>query len=559
MAQVRNGFFALLGCTFAMLVLTASASASTSQSVQVMSSLDNSTNCTFRDAVTSVTTDVQTGGCTLVDLSGGDDKVTFAPALAGATIHLTGGAISLDDVMHDIQILGPGMNQLTVSGDDNSRVFTLSGGRGALVQGLSVVHGKAPVVNSDAKGGAIDTLGGLTLTDVKVADSAATASDDGTNVNASASGGGIHEGGGSLTLNQSVVSGNTATATQTGTGGVNARARGGGIFNEQPLTLNGSTVSGNQATATSSEDALDATAGIDGFDEVDLSASTISGNIATATAGTPGFTANATGGLFVLNGNSTVEQSTIAANTSDAQADAGTTRMAGGVNSEVDLGIRSSTIALNGPTSLTGIDGANLWSQGNQTLLMNSIIADPRGGGDNCVATSGSIDTDGWNDDYSPNTTSPTPCFATPGTGDMTSNPLLSPAGLQSNGGPTQTIALQPTSPVIDAGNNGTLADPTHDQRGLTRPVDFPGIPNALNGTDIGSVEVQQACPNFIQSTPSTPCPPPPPSGGGGGSAPPATTAGPTGQRAAALAKCKKKKSKAKRRKCKKQANLLPV
>ena len=40
---------------------------------------------------------------------------------------------------------------------------------------------------------------------------------------------------------------------------------------------------------------------------------------------------------------------------------------------------------------------------------------------------------------------------------------------------------------------------------------------------------------------------------------PAGTTTGPTGQRAAALAKCKHKHSKRKRRKCRKRANLLPV
>jgi hypothetical protein len=40
---------------------------------------------------------------------------------------------------------------------------------------------------------------------------------------------------------------------------------------------------------------------------------------------------------------------------------------------------------------------------------------------------------------------------------------------------------------------------------------------------------------------------------------PPVTTSSPTGQRAAALKKCKHKHGKKKRRKCRKQANLLPV
>jgi hypothetical protein len=43
------------------------------------------------------------------------------------------------------------------------------------------------------------------------------------------------------------------------------------------------------------------------------------------------------------------------------------------------------------------------------------------------------------------------------------------------------------------------------------------------------------------------------------GPVPPASVAAETGQRAAALAKCKKKKSKKARKKCKRKANLLPV
>jgi hypothetical protein len=54
-----------------------------------------------------------------------------------------------------------------------------------------------------------------------------------------------------------------------------------------------------------------------------------------------------------------------------------------------------------------------------------------------------------------------------------------------------------------------------------------------------------------LTGTATAPPPPPPP--------PPAASTGPTGQRAAALKKCKKKKSKQARKKCKKKANRLPV
>jgi hypothetical protein len=59
--------------------------------------------------------------------------------------------------------------------------------------------------------------------------------------------------------------------------------------------------------------------------------------------------------------------------------------------------------------------------------------------------------------------------------------PQLGP--LQNNGGPTQTMALLPGSPAIDAGDN--TGAPAYDQRG-------PGFPRIVNDTiDIGAFEVQ--------------------------------------------------------------------
>jgi hypothetical protein len=49
----------------------------------------------------------------------------------------------------------------------------------------------------------------------------------------------------------------------------------------------------------------------------------------------------------------------------------------------------------------------------------------------------------------------------------------LDPAGLQSNGGPTQTIALKKVSPAIDfipKGTNGCGASVKIDQPGVERP-----------------------------------------------------------------------------------------
>jgi hypothetical protein len=59
---------------------------------------------------------------------------------------------------------------------------------------------------------------------------------------------------------------------------------------------------------------------------------------------------------------------------------------------------------------------------------------------------------------------------------------------LQDNGGPTLTHALLPGSPAIDQGNSSGVYV---DQRRFHRPVDVPGIPNAVggDGSDIGAFE----------------------------------------------------------------------
>src|SRR5262249_19080377 len=63
----------------------------------------------------------------------------------------------------------------------------------------------------------------------------------------------------------------------------------------------------------------------------------------------------------------------------------------------------------------------------------------------------------------------------------ITGNPMLGP--LADNGGPTQTMALLPGSPAIDAGANSAAGLPSTDQRGLARIIGPPA--------DIGAFELQ--------------------------------------------------------------------
>jgi hypothetical protein len=112
------------------------------------------------------------------------------------------------------------------------------------------------------------------------------------------------------------------------------------------------------------------------------------------------------------------------------------------------------------------------------TVLQNSIVANNSGG--NC---SGPMTSHGYN------MSSDATCNFS-NSGDRNNiNPML--GLLQNNGGPTQTMALQPGSPAIDAGNPSGCTDGqghllTTDQRGYSRQD-----PEDTGGCDMGAYERQ--------------------------------------------------------------------
>lgn len=88
-----------------------------------------------------------------------------------------------------------------------------------------------------------------------------------------------------------------------------------------------------------------------------------------------------------------------------------------------------------------------------------------------------------------------------PGTNQLgsTLNPIDPQIGhLGNNGGATFTRALLIGSPAIDKGSSPGIIT---DQRGLFRPVDNPVIPNASDGADIGSYEVQEGTEIIVSGT----------------------------------------------------------
>ncbi len=102
----------------------------------------------------------------------------------------------------------------------------------------------------------------------------------------------------------------------------------------------------------------------------------------------------------------------------------------------------------------------------NDTLSIRNSIVDHVGPGQDCAHSSGgSVNIQG-------SLIGDGSCGVTAGVnGNLVGDPML--AALADNGGPTQTMALTPISPAIDAGDDSNCAaDPVSgvDQRGVSRP-----------------------------------------------------------------------------------------
>ena len=370
------------------------------------------------------------------------------PLAFGAT-----GTINLASVLPNlstnIDIEGPGANLLTVRRDTGGyyRIFTVSSGATDTLSGLTITNGAARTNMTDS-GSGIANSGTLTLNNVVIS---------GNQAPQSGVAGGIYNGG-NLTLNYSTVSYND------GGGGA------GGIENDGVLMLNNSTVKGNRAGWTGG--------GILNTRVLTLNNSTVSGNTADAW-GEGGGIWNADTGTLTLN------NSTVSGNTALIAG------VGGGILNNGTATVTASTISGN----YTDTDGAwgGIGNTGTLTLT-NTIVArnlvsgTPQDIGGSVEASSShnlvGVDSDlsGISNGTNGNKV---------GTAFMPIDPNLGP--LQDNGGPTQTMALLPGSPAIDAGNNAGA--PQWDQRG-------PGFPRIVNGTiDIGAYELQSQQSQAITTT----------------------------------------------------------
>jgi CSLREA domain-containing protein len=408
-------------------------------------------DCSLREAISAANataeadTVVVPAGTYMLSLAGaGEDlnasgdldvtqPVTISGAGAATTIIDGNGSVVMERVLDVVSATADTtLTGVTIQNGDS----TPDGGGIRAAAPLTLTNAAVSQNASDTGGGGIQSDATVTLTNVTVSD------------NASGTGGGGISSSGSVTLSDTVVEGNSSGAggggiaasaglslTDVAVTGNTASTGGGGISASADLTLTNVTVNGNSAGSGGG--------GITASALLTLTNVTISGN--TADTGGGGITAGAGG---------TLNNVTITANTADD--DGNGTGDGGGISLGVAVSLANTLVARNADDS-PGVQAPDcagpVTSQGYNLIG----IGDP-------------------------------PCVFTASTGDLVGtaaspiDPLLGP--LADNGGPTDTHALLPGSPAIDAGNpatpgSGFPACALTDQRGFFR----------LSRCDIGAYE----------------------------------------------------------------------
>jgi predicted outer membrane repeat protein len=442
-----------------------------------------------------------------------NDTITFAVT---GSIVLTSGELLVDK---SITIAGPGLGNLAVDGNVNSRVFHVGSGKVVSISGLTIKNGRANGTAPDGNGGGIyNDHATLMLTSCLISGNSAsgyggglyndhltvTLTDCQITGNSAGFGSGIFNDGfgGSATLrisnssiennsalhnaggiyNDASSSGKASLAIDSSTLAGNSALFGGGILNDgfdngsAVLSVINSTFSSNSADASGGGVYNHSTAG---NVALMLNNSTFDSNSAENNGGGI-YSGDFSSGMFNVGGNA---RKALRGNVMYQIADGDGRRSAtiangagGGGTSIVEI----SNTTFNGNSASVGGSIYNFLGQTSQATvyLANTILKAGANGG-NISDDQGTVSSHGYN-------LSNDGCggFLT-GPGDqVNTEPML--GLLQDNGGPTLTHALLPGSPAIDAGGPSFTPLSLYDQRG-------PGFHRVVNGhIDIGSFEVQE-------------------------------------------------------------------
>jgi len=323
---------------------------------------------------------------------------------------------------------GPGSLRQTIasSSPGNAVTFDPSLAGGTITLSSEIVIDKNLIIDGSALTSKINISGNNSVR-VFVVNSGVTVVMNGLSIKngrSTGNGGAISNNGGTLTVTNSILSDSNATGD------------GGAIYTSSPgsLTLSDSTFSNNSAARGG---------GIlcTGSGTLTVTNSTYVSNDAPSGSGD--------GGAIYTTCTSTITNSTFSANTA---ADSG-----GGVANLGTMTVTNSTFSDNNAPN----GGALRNDTGGVLSLRNSILANSIGGVD-CSKNNSTPAVQNINNLIETTGAASESC----GTPLLSSDPMLGP--LASNGGPTQTMALLPSSSAIDVGTDAGC--PATDQRGVTRP-----------------------------------------------------------------------------------------
>ena len=283
----------------------------------------------------------------------GANTITFDPSVfnTARTIVLAGSVLTISDTLI---INGPGLDLVTVSGNNAVRVFAISPGVTASISGMTITQGNGATGTFPGFGGGIYNQGTLTVTNLVVTNNKATIDGggiynstndtlnvinctisnnvaDSDNAGSGTGGGGLYSTtGGVMTITNSTITGNSVGGSASG---------GGGVTSFGPLTITNSTISGNSS-------GLDGGVIYKGNNTVTLTNSTVANNTATRDGG----------GVWRDTGNTFTVRNTIIANNSD---DGTAPDFRGTVNSSgfnLIENITGTTITGTTTGNLTGVD-----------------------------------------------------------------------------------------------------------------------------------------------------------------------------------------------------------
>jgi hypothetical protein len=432
--------------------------------------------CTLRAAIMKA--NHQPGGATI--RFGLPGVVTYTLTIAPSLLddERTGDL----NITNPVNLVGNGATHTIIDGNGTDRVFNVGHAISATIAGVTIENGTQLHCGG---GGGIFNDGNLTLSDSTVSGNTVGCLEASVSYGA----GVVNWSQAVLTVTDSIINGNTDDASL---------GEGGGIYTAGPLMLVNSTVSGNTNYYGGSGGGLFAVYG-----PVTVISSTINANRSPDG-----------GGLYFVAAPGTISSSTISGNSAEN---------GGGVFHESlhPLAIDNTTVANNnsfsngggiynssGPTSLFnvtlsgnlanaeghrgGVGGGVLNTISGTVNIQNSILA----GNSYVTLIVGHVylnpeDCNGTLTSLGNNILRTEADCSVSGSGVTVADPLLGP--LADNGGPTQTQALLPGSPAIDAGNVDGCTDSfgallASDQRGHQRPANGGGSLRC----DIGAFELQR-------------------------------------------------------------------